>query len=295
MTAYFLLSLSILSAAANNLLLHKFGNRGLDGLSGALLFNAAVSGVWIALLGAAAALTGGLAFDAASVQWGMLYGGVTAAFLLFKMQAMASGPVSLTSVIGCASLLISTGFGVFVLGEAASAAQAAGVALLMIALFLIISPKSDQATRTWKLWCAGFFVCSAAVGIIFKLHQRSDSAAKISEMMLAAALTSAVVFIAAAFAASGRRRLPALPAGAWPYILGSGLFGCVYNRLNIFLAGRLPSVVFYPTFNGAVILLSTLCGLLLFRERLRARQTIGMIAGIAALLLASGAFDSFFA
>ena len=100
---------------------------------------------------------------------------------------------------------------------------------------------------------------------------------------------------AAAFAASGRRRLPALPAGAWPYILGSGLFGCVYNRLNIFLAGRLPSVVFYPTFNGAVILLSTLCGLLLFRERLRARQTIGMIAGIAALLLASGAFDSFFA
>ena len=37
MTAYFLLSLSILSAAANNLLLHKFGNRGLDGLSGALL------------------------------------------------------------------------------------------------------------------------------------------------------------------------------------------------------------------------------------------------------------------
>ena len=138
-------------------------------------------------------------------------------------------------------------------------------------------------------------MCSAAVGIIFKLHQRSDSAAKISEMMLAAALTSAVVFIAAAFAASGRRRLPALPAGAWPYILGSGLFGCVYNRLNIFLAGRLPSVVFYPTFNGAVILLSTLCGLLLFRERLRARQTIGMIAGIAALLLASGAFDSFFA
>ena len=101
--------------------------------------------------------------------------------------------------------------------------------------------------------------------------------------------------VAAAFAASGRRRLPALPAGAWPYILGSGLFGCVYNRLNIFLAGWLPSVVFYPTFNGAVILLSTLCGLLLFRERLRARQTIGMIAGIAALLLASGAFDSFFA
>ena len=234
-------------------------------------------------------------FSGAVLAFGAVYGAILCLFLHFKMQAMASGPVSLTSFIGCASLLISTGFGVFVLGESASGMQAAGVALLMIALFLIVSPKSDQATRTWKLWCAGFFVCSAAVGIIFKLHQRSASAAKISEMMLAAALTSAVIFVAVAFAVSGKRRPSALPAGAWPYILGSGLFGCVYNRLNIFLAGQLPSVVFYPTFNGAVILLSTLCGLFFFRERLKARQAIGMLAGIAALLLASGAVDSFFA
>ena len=51
MQPYFLLCLSILFASANNLLLHKFGNRGLDSPGGVLLFNAAVSGIWVILLG----------------------------------------------------------------------------------------------------------------------------------------------------------------------------------------------------------------------------------------------------
>lgn len=121
-----------------------------------LLFNAAVSGIWVIILGGTAIVSGGLRFDAGSVCWGILYGVVTAAFLFFKMQAMATDPVSLTAFIGCASLLISTGFGVFVLGEGAGRAQTVGVAILMIALFLVVSPKNDHAEKSWKLWCSGF-------------------------------------------------------------------------------------------------------------------------------------------
>ena len=211
MQSYLLLCLSILFASANNLLLHKFGNRGLDSPGGVLLFNAAVSGIWVILLGETSMISGGLRSDTGSVCWGMLYGVVTAAFLFIKMQAMATGPVSLTAFIGCASLLISTGFGVFVLGEGASVLQTVGVAILMIALFLIVSPKNDHAKKSWKLWCAGFFTCSAAVGIIFKLHQRSGSASKINEMMFATALTSALLFTAMSFAVSEKHRPKRLP------------------------------------------------------------------------------------
>lgn len=290
MQGYFLLAGSIVLAAANNLLLHRFGNRGLDGRGGVLLFNAAVSGVWCVVLTGTAMASGGLHFDFASVGWGVLYGSVTAAFLLFKMQAMASGPVSLTAFIGCASLLISTGFGVFVLGEGASALQTAGVGALMIALFLVVSPKNDGAAKGWKLWCAGFFLCSAAVGIIFKLHQRSSAAPRIAEMMLIAAASSTVLFTLAALAAD-KGSLRALPRKALLYAAACGVVGCAYNRLNIYLAGVLPSVVFYPTFNGAVILLSTLSGLIFFGERLKKQQISGILLGAAALMLASGAVD----
>ena len=279
MQPYLLLCLSILFASANNLLLHKFGNRGLDSPGGVLLFNAAVSGIWVILLGGTSMISGGLRSDTGSVCWGMLYGVVTAAFLFFKMQAMATGPVSLTAFIGCASLLISTGFGVFVLGEGASVLQTVGVAILMIALFLVVSPKNDHAKKSWKLWCAGFFTCSAAVGIIFK-------------MMFAAALTSELLFTAMSFAVSEKHRPKPIPGSAVGYLVACGIAGCVYNRLNIFLAGQLPSVVFYPTFNGSVILISTLCGLIFFKEKLKAQQAIGIAAGAAALMLASGTIDN---
>lgn len=294
MQLYLLLALSIIFAASNNLLLHKFENRGLDGLSGVLFFNAMISVVWVLLLGITSVMTGGLRIDLSSAGWGVLYGSVTAGFLLCKMQAMASGPVSLTSFIGCASLLISTGFGVFLLHEGASALQTVGVALLMLALFLVVSPKNDRAKKSWKLWCGAFFVCSAAVGIIFKLHQRSEAAENINGMMFCAAITSAVILILlSALTAKGRKLPKPLPKSALPYLLGCGLVSCLYNRLNIFLAGSLPSVVFYPLFNGSVILISTLCGVFLFRERLKLSQTVGIIIGAAALMLASGSADKF--
>ncbi|MGN1128957.1 MAG: hypothetical protein ACI4T6_08400, partial [Candidatus Flemingiibacterium sp.] len=233
MQLYLLLALSILFAASNNLLLHKFANRGLDGLSGVLFFNAMISVVWIALLGITAAMTGGLRLDLQSVGWGALYGSVTAAFLLCKMQAMALGPVSLTSFIGCASLLISTGFGVIVLHEGASVMQTIGVVLLMLALYLVVSPKNDQAQKSWKLWCGAFFVCSASVGIIFKLHQRSSAAENISGMMFSAAITSAVILaLLSALTAKGRKLPKPMPGSVLPYLLGCGLVSCLYNRLN---------------------------------------------------------------
>ena len=138
MQPYLLLLLSIFCASTNNLLLHKFANRGLDSMGDVLLFNAMTSGVWVILLGGIGAWRDDFQFSAESLFWGAAYGCVIALFLLGKMQAMAVGPVSLTSFIGCSSLLISTAFGVFILNESASVIQSVGVILLCGALFLII-------------------------------------------------------------------------------------------------------------------------------------------------------------
>ncbi len=294
MQPYLLLLLSILCAVSNNLLLHKFANRGLDSMGDVVLFNSLTSAVWILLLGGAGFIRGKFELTSGSIFWGVIYGCVIAMFLLSKMQAMATGPVSLTSFIGCSSLLISTAFGVFVLKEAASIAQAIGVLLLCAALFLIISPKADSARPSWKYWCIVFFIGSAATGIIFKLQQRSNAAAEVDEMLIVSAVTSAILLAAAAVivAKHSENRLPRVPSGAFGYVAACGMVGCVYNRLNITLTGILPSVVFFPLFNGSVIVLSTLAGVLLFRERLNRKQISGMLIGAAALMLASGTVDS---
>ncbi len=290
---YAFLACSILFALANNLLLHKLSDKGLASLGDVLWFNGLCSSVWIAVLIPLGIAGGGLELSPEVVLWGVAYGVVIASFLLSKMQAMSSGPVSLTSFIGCSSLLISTGFGVFVLRESTTFLQGIGVILLLLALLLIVAPKSEQSKPLWKLWSAIFLVFGAATGIIFKLFGRSSVSASIDEMLLTAAIVSAAVFFVTAVTISKKRggRAPKLPSGTFLFLAGCGISGCLYNRLNIMLAAELPSVVFFPTFNGSVILLSTLAGVLLFKEKLKRGQAIGMVFGVAALMLASGTID----
>ena len=285
-STYILLALSVSCAFFNNITIKKFSNKGLDGLRGVLAFNSLASCVWIVIL-LAKGIVSGLSFGVGALLWGLLYGLVSAAFLLCKMQALSTGPVSLTAFIGCSSLLISTAFGVFVLREGATLLQWLGVGLLCVSLFLISAPKTGSAEKSWKFWCAAFFVCSAVTGIIFKLQQRSESASEVDEMLIVSAVTAALIFgLTAIFLP--RNGSPEVPVSALPYALLCGVFACVYNRLNVNLSGLLPCVIFFPVFNGSVIILSTLAGVILFKERLKRSQIIGMIIGSAALMLASG-------
>ena len=295
MNPYFLLCLSITLAVANNLLLHGFANRGLRGPGDIFLYNALTSCVWILiLLPLSDIFSGGI--GKASLLWGILYGSVTALFLLSKMQAMASGPVSVTSFIGCASLLVSTAVGVTVFRESVTALQLTGVVLLIAALFFCVSPKSAKASRSWLFWCTLFFFCSGATGIIFKLHQSSEAANEVGAMMLTAAITSAALFSLSALILSKKTTgsLPKLPKRAVLYALLCGIVSCGYNRINITVSGKLPSIVVFPVFNGAVILGASLFAAVIFRETLTRAQRFALLLGMLALLLASGTVDGIF-
>ena len=62
-----------------------------------------------------------------------------------------------------------------------------------------------------------------------------------------------------------------------------GFLGCLYNRLNIFLSGNLSSIVFFPCFNGGVVVLSAVLSAILLREHPGLRRRIGLILGIAGI------------
>ncbi len=285
-----LLLCSILLAIGNNLLLHGFRNRGLRGMGDVLFFNAAVSAIWIVIL---LPVQGFSPISVASFGWGAAYGTVTAVFLLCKMQAMSTGPVSVTSFVGCSSLLVSTAFGILFFREKITVLQLVGVALLLCALFLTVSPKASGAQKGWKLWCGLFFLCAGGVGIVFKLFGASADAQNVDSMMLCAATVSCVLFLAVGGLLSRKQQgtAPRLPKNALPFLLGCGLVSCIYNRLNISLSAALPSIVFFPVFNGAVILGASLLASLLFREKLQKQQLLGLALGSAALLLAAGVID----
>jgi drug/metabolite transporter (DMT)-like permease len=65
----------------------------------------------------------------------------------------------------------------------------------------------------------------------------------------------------------------------------AGACGAVNNMFNLFLSGKMDSAVFFPIVNGGGLILSTVCAIILFRERLTIRQWIGMGFGVVAVFL----------
>lgn len=283
---YLLLAVSIFLAIANSVILHHFGSRGLKNSGDVLWFNAATSLVWIPVVLCAG---GGFAWPSDGTWfWGCSYGVVTAAFLLSKMQALARGDISTTVMIGCCSLVLPTILGSVFWHETIAPVQWVGLALLLTALMMSMDRRETRKPRPgWKGYCALFFVVSGLSGLIFKAHQNSPGKMETAEFLLIASIVSSTLLGLTAVLinrAQGAPR-PKLPRVALKYALICGTCSCVYSWLNVRLTGALPSVVFFPVFNGSVILGSSLAGCFCFRERLTRRQVIGLVLGLFSLVL----------
>ena len=68
----------------------------------------------------------------------------------------------------------------------------------------------------------------------------------------------------------------------------SGLCFAFPHTINLFLSGRLASVVFFPTINLCPMLLTMLYAVFGFKERLTAKQWAGIAVGILSTVFVSG-------
>ena len=57
------------------------------------------------------------------------------------------------------------------------------------------------------------------------------------------------------------------------------------NKLNLYLSGVLPGILFFPLVNGGVILLSILASRVLFHEKMTPKQVLGVVLGVLSIFL----------
>jgi drug/metabolite transporter (DMT)-like permease len=116
---------------------------------------------------------------------------------------------------------------------------------------------------------------------------RSAVKSEINGMMLTASVVSCVLFFLMGIAVNKVKKqpMPTIKRGALPYILLSGISGCVYFRLNTALTPIIPSPIFFPVSNGGIVIISTFVGALLFKEKLSKIQFFGIIVGLVAIVV----------
>ena len=213
------------------------------------------------------------------------------------LKAQACGSFAYTTVIVALSAIIPSMSGPVLFGEKVTFSQFAGIALMVICILL--SPAKDEGDKRlfslkWLLFCAVAFVFSGAVGVVQKIHQ--NNAVHKAEMP---ALLLTCFFVS--FALSGIRlitergrikksgeSLNKLTLAVLLFPAVSGLCFAFPHTINLFLSGRLASVVFFPTINLCPMLLTMLYAVFGFKERLTAKQWAGIAVGILSTVFVSG-------
>lgn len=289
MIYYCLMALSICFAVANSCLLHRYSDRVHPNSGEVFLFNAGGSVVWAIILAIWFFVEGNLSVQPLTLLFGLIYGVILCLFLLFKTRSMAEGPVSLTTLIGSSAFIIATWFGVFYANDPINAFQIIGMIILLLSLVLCVNPKKsgEVLTLKWFLYCLAFFFAGGLVGMLYKVFGKSPVHGEVNAMMLTASIVSAILFFICGRiitkktgAASGRPDRVTLF-----YLVLCGIASCVYIRLNISLSNVIPSPVFFPVSNGAMVILSTVAGKLFFREKLKRIQITGIVIGLIAIII----------
>lgn len=219
------------------------------------------------------------------ILWGVTYGVTQALFVLFKAKAMNAGSVSVTTLVGNASLVVSIIFSSIMWNEKISWLDICGVILLIAGMFLSIYKKSTaNVDKRWKYYVCVFFLLAAAVGIIFKGFGKSTVSNHTGDMLLVSAAVM-MFFYLCVLLTTRDRTMPFAKKKFFVYVLAAGILSCLYNRFNITLSSAMDAVIFFPAFNGGVVIVSGVLSSLIYKEKFSKRQLIGFGLALFAIFI----------
>lgn len=227
---------------------------------------------------------------------GVIFGIATALCAVLHMRALESGPLSYTNIITSCAMVIPSLSGMALYGESVSAGQYIGIALMIASFVCAVDTKNEKSGTSlkWLLLCLGSFLFSGSVGVMQKVHQTSAYKDELGVFLVIAFVVSAL--FSSVYMLCLKRQGPLtlvqpkkISKCIWVSVVCGVAFALV-NQINMYLAGAMAAIIFYPVVNGGGMILTTAAGLLLYKEKLSRRQTVGLALGGAAIILLCGVF-----
>jgi len=298
---YFILATSvIMEMLSTGILRNSFCKNRMKSNADLQMFNALSSVVTLLCLLGLYIATGTLCVPSMfTILLGIVFGCITGLAAIFNMKALEYGPLSYTKVIVCFCMIIPSLSGFILYGENITIIQVIGMVLMLISTILAIEKKKDdtKANIKWLVFCIVAFIFCGSIGVMQKIHQTSEYKNEISVFLLIAfSISSLLSFILVPIymkKENARITLFDNEQGTSFIIItllsGIGIAFC--NHYNMYLSGVIDSMILFPILNGGAMILTTISGLIIWKEKLTKRQTIGLIVGIISILLLCNAID----
>lgn len=201
----------------------------------------------------------------------------------FTTQTFGIGVASIADKL---SLILPVGFAFFAYNDSVTVLKVLGIILSIVAVGLTVLKKSDKAKH--KYWYVPLLVFLGAgfISILLKEVQFKFENINYNTFLIflfGMAFIGGLVYLIYQFAI-GKKKLSrkSIIAGV---LLGIPNYFSMYFLLQTLNAPNWESSVVFPVLNIGVVILSSLLGILIFKEQLNRYNKIGLVLSIIAISL----------
>lgn len=205
-----------------------------------------------------------------------------AVFNLMALTSQRNG-VSVASVAGKMSIVIPVLFGIYLYNEQLTFQKSIGIVLALFAVLLATSKEKSSSSKQNLLLPALLFLGSGIIDTLIKYIQNSyvsnfELPLFSAILFLQAGLLGIIVFLFKRSAIHYKNIIAGLFLGTINY------YSIIY-LLKALNNDTMGSAEIFTINNVAVVMLTTLTGLLLFKEKLILKNWIGILVAIISILL----------
>jgi drug/metabolite transporter (DMT)-like permease len=243
----------------------------------------------------ASLIVGGFSFSPSWQTWllGLINAGVLLLYSTSMIEAGNRGSYAflmISSVFG--GILIPLALGALFLGEMLTPSQGFAVLLMLISLVIMnlkgISFK--ETSGAYYFWCALLFLANGLYGAVMNLQASLMGGTERTEMLTILFMASALgALLTELLRKRGNRLVEGFRMGkkAMLFLLICCCSATAAANLLLHNLSLMESGILYTINNGSVLVLAILYSLILFRERPRWEQIMGMGLAVASIVLFS--------
>lgn len=230
--------------------------------------------------------SGGFEWNSGLLIYAFFFAVSYATTTVFGFEAIACGPLSLSSLVISYSLMLPALYGLVFLKDPISIGFIPGLVLLVISLFLI-NQKNEKAPITfkWVIFVILAFLGNGICSIVQNMQQvKFEGAYKNEFMIVALAMVSLIlcffVFI------KERKDIKAVAKFAYIPAIACGLVNGAVNLFVMMLSNGMMAVsLMFPLISAGGIIITYVVSRFIYKETLTKLQFIGFVIGIASIVL----------
>lgn len=223
-------------------------------------------------------------FDAEILPYSIAFGAFYCMSLFGGLNAIRTGPLSISVLVNQCGLIIPTLYGIVCLGDDIGACGYIGIILLFAALvFVNLKNEKMQFSRSWFFWLALQFVGNGMCSTVQKMQQLEFNGAYKNEYMIVALfLVAAVAFVAGLYK---NKNIGKSIASAFRYAPFQGIANGMVNLFVMILTSLLPTAILFPSISAGGMVITFIIAISIYKEKLSKVQILGYILGIASVVL----------